>query len=117
MSWVRRGALALIVALAGSVAACGDDGTGPDAGSIRIRIDKTGAGDDADGFQVSLDGGAPVNVAAGQSTVFEDVPRGTHTVTLSGLAPKCTPVSGLTSWTLATSAGREVAAVFAVNCT
>jgi hypothetical protein len=117
MSSVRCGALALMVALGISVAACEDDPTGTDVGSLRVTVRKTGAGNDSDGFRLSLDGAAPVTVAADESHVFDDLPMGTYTVVLSGLAANCTAASNLTSWTVATSPGREVGAAFVVNCT
>ncbi|HEX2635651.1 MAG TPA: hypothetical protein VHL81_00880 [Gemmatimonadales bacterium] len=60
-----------------------------EAGGLRLVISSTGAALDPDGYEVSIDGGAPLALPAeGEVSVASMVP-GDHTLGLSGLAPNC----------------------------
>jgi Tol biopolymer transport system component len=86
------------VALAAALAVgCGSgDGQGVDVPALEIRTTTTGTELDPDGYDVSVDGGAPQAMGLVDSLVIDPLPVGPHTVTLSGLADNCTVPNGPT---------------------
>lgn len=58
-------------------------------GRIEVFVSTTGADPDADGFSVTVDGGAARFVAPGGSVVLGRLSEGSHSVLLSGLAESC----------------------------
>jgi hypothetical protein len=52
-------------------------------------VETNGDGTDPDGYTISVDGGAPRPIGVVQSLRFDDVPIGTHTIVLEGLAENC----------------------------
>jgi hypothetical protein len=58
-------------------------------GRIEVFVSTTGTDSDADGFSVTVDGGAARFVAPGGSVVLDRLSEGSHSVLLSGLAENC----------------------------
>jgi hypothetical protein len=58
-------------------------------GRIEVFVSTTGTDPDADGFSVTVDGGAARLVAPGGSIVLDRLSEGSHSVLLSGLAENC----------------------------
>src|SRR5690349_14980329 len=90
--------VALVAALAAALAAgCGSgDGQGVDVPALVIRTTTTGTELDPDGYQVTVDGGAPQAMGLADSLVVDPLAAGPHTVTLSGLADNCAVSGGAT---------------------
>ena len=79
----------VVGAVTWSCAACGgDDLVGPEPGHIRITTSTAGAGQDPDGYTVTLDSGEPVAIAASASLVL-DAEAGEHTLELAGVSSPC----------------------------
>jgi hypothetical protein len=64
---------------------------------------------------VSIDGGAAQAISINGSATFAALTAGSHTVTLSGLAPNCT-VSGANPQPVSVTAGATTTSSFAVSC-
>jgi hypothetical protein len=88
----------------------------PGSGSIQLTINTAGPDPDPDGYTATLDGTTPIPVPATGSATFPSVAVGSHTVTLSGLAPNCT-ASGGGSASATVSAGAASQVSFTVTCT
>jgi hypothetical protein len=87
----------------------------PGTGSIRVIANTSGSDPDPDGYVATLDGGAGIPVTGGSAT-FPDVPIGSHSVALSGIASNCS-VSGPGSITTTVSAGATTEISFIIGCT
>lgn len=61
----------------------------PQPGPLRIVVSTTGVHPDADGYQVSLDGGTAIPVPANDSIDYASVAGGSHSLDLSGVATNC----------------------------
>ncbi len=89
-------------------------------GVIEVRVTTSGLDQDADGYQVSLDGAAPRPIPTNGLIRILGVSGGTHSLNLSGLAPNCTPL-GSNPTEVSVSVGGAVADVvsapFGVECT
>jgi hypothetical protein len=73
----------------GLVLACGGgDLTEPESGQIRVTTETTGPLPDPDGYILRVDDGTPTVVGT-DATVILTVPRGEHTIELSGLSASC----------------------------
>jgi hypothetical protein len=83
-------------------------------GSIRVTVATTGEDLDPDGYGVTVDD-ATQHIAVNGTLLVEDVPVGSHPVTLSGLAPNCA-VSGDNPLEVAVGSGGTTPAAFAVVC-
>jgi hypothetical protein len=84
-------------------------------GSIRVTT-QTGGGDlDPDGYQISLDGGAPGDIGINSDQTFSGLSAGDHSVTLSGLASNC-QVSGSNTQTASVVAGNTFDVPFTISC-
>jgi hypothetical protein len=59
------------------------------SGELVVSVETNGDGTDPDGYTISVDGGAPRPIGVVQSLRFDDVPIGTHTIVLEGLAENC----------------------------
>src|SRR4029079_1322213 len=66
----------------------------PGTGSIQVSTSTTGPDPDPDGYTATIDGTTPIPVPANGSATFPSVTAGSHTVTLSGVAPNCTASGG-----------------------
>lgn len=124
----RVGTHSLLLALA-LAAACGDS-TGPTGtpadtparGSIQVLVTTTGADVDPDGYLLAIDDSAPTQpVGVNGTTVVRDVPAGTHTVWLKGIATNCMVTArdpnnmyGVTPITL--GAGGSPSVAYSVSC-
>lgn len=89
-------------------------------GVIEVRAPTTGPDADADGYDVSLDGGDSQGLSPNGVIWLTGVTGGTHSVSISHLAPNCLGVSSNPQEVSITVGGavRDTAQVsFAVNCT
>ncbi|MEX2157598.1 MAG: hypothetical protein WD773_12265 [Gemmatimonadales bacterium] len=88
-------------------------------GVIEVTTVTSGVNFDANGYQVSLDGGTPQAVGVNGVVQFSGVSAGDHLVSLGDAAPNC-PVSGENPRTLSVAVGgitRDTArTTFAVAC-
>lgn len=73
-----------------TLSACGSDPISPGEGSVAVTITTTGTDQDPNGYQISVDGMASVNVPSNGTQTLTRVPAGTRTVTVSGIASNCT---------------------------
>jgi len=87
----------------------------PAAGRITVTTATTGTGQDADGYIVTLDGGAPRSVTDAAGVTFDGLEPRLHSVRLGGAAANCT-VQGQNPRIVAVAAGETAVAAFAVNC-
>jgi TolB protein len=96
---------------------CGDDNpSNPSTtGSIQVSASTTGAELDADGYTVTVDGGASQALAINGSATFSSQTVGNHEVELSGVAANCT-VAGDNPRTIAVTAGNATSTTFDVTC-
>jgi PKD domain-containing protein len=84
-------------------------------GSLTATTSTTGSNLDADGYTVAVDGGAPVAIGINGSVTFNNVPAGSRSVTLAGVAANCTVAGGNTQ-TVTVPNGGTVTAPFSVSC-
>ena len=87
----RLGPLLLALAVASLTTACEDDdgGTEPQIGTLMVGNSSFGAGTDADGYVVTIDGQAQTPRATLNVGQYWDLPPGSYAVALSDLAPNC----------------------------
>src|SRR6266700_3058434 len=88
----------------------------PQTGNLTVSTNTSGSNLDADGYTVTVDGGASQAIGTNGSVTFTNLSAGNHTVALSGVAANCT-VSGGTSRTVSVQAGSTVSTAFSVSCT
>jgi hypothetical protein len=86
-----------------------------DAGSIRVTAATSGNLLDTDGYQVSADNGAALELAINGTRTFEGLRPGSHAIRLAGLASNCT-VSGENPRTASVTAGQTVTVSFTITC-
>ena len=86
----------------------------PNAGSIRIATSTAGT-PDPDGYDVTVDDGAPQPIGATGAITVANVAAGVHTVTISGLALGCT-VGGSNPQSVTVAEGATAEVGFAVAC-
>jgi hypothetical protein len=95
--------------------ACGgDDLTQPGTGTVEITTSTSGPGPDPDGYTFDIDGG-PNNPIEPSTTVRLDLPAGSHTVRLAGVAANCTVADNPRSVTIA--GGQTTTVPFVIACT
>ena len=88
----------------------------PSTGTIQVNISTTGADPDPDGYLATLDGSGPtLAVPVGGSALFSDVPAGTHSVAITGIAANCSADAASKSATV--TAGATATVAFDVTCT
>jgi hypothetical protein len=92
----------------------GADLAGPELGSLDVTTATSGPEPDADGYAVSIDGGAPGAIGTNATARHDGLTAGSHTVELSGLAANCTVPSARESVSI--TANSVTAASFAVTC-
>jgi hypothetical protein len=112
------GLVALLLPLA--AVACGDDnnGTGPPpptTGSLEVSAVTAGSDLDADGYTVSVDGGAAQAIGVNGTITVASLSAGDHTVELGGVAANCT-VTGSNPRTVTVVAGSTASTTFNVTC-
>jgi large repetitive protein len=88
----------------------------PEVGSIRITTNTTGTDVDANGYQVSIDGGQGQSIGADATSTIGGVPAGAHTIQLSDVAGNCTVANG-TSRDVSVAPGVTAIVDFTVTCT
>src|SRR5207302_2563567 len=83
----------------------------------RVTTSTTGASPDVDGYSVAVDNGTSQHIDPNNSTgvTFTDLPVGSHTAVLSGVAANCT-VTGGNSKTVNVTAGNTAIAAFDISC-
>ncbi|PYP49552.1 MAG: hypothetical protein DMD45_14100, partial [Gemmatimonadetes bacterium] len=87
----------------------------PPTGSLTVTTSTSGQSQDPDGYTFALDNGPPQPIGVSRSITLTDVPAGSHTVVLSGVAGNCTVTNG-TSRTVTLSAGGSATASFTITC-
>lgn len=114
---VSRTLAVLLATLSALWLGCGGgaDLAGPALGALEITTTTTGPEPDADGYAVSIDGGAAEPVGTDTTLRKEELAAGDHTVELSGLAANCA-VAGGSSLAVTVAANAVAAASFAVTC-
>jgi len=95
---------------------CDEDPIAPTTGSIQVQASTSGTGTDADGYTVSIDGGAAVPIAVDGTITIPGLQPGNRTVELGGIDAACT-VSSANPTTAAIIAGDTAAVAFSVTCT
>jgi hypothetical protein len=91
-----RGLGWLVLACAAGSVGCGEPTDTSSSGRIRIGVTTSGADPQTQEYLLTLDGDRPLAITPNGSTVYDDVPEGTHVVHLFALADNCA-VSGTTS--------------------
>ena len=84
------------------------------AGSITVTAETSGEVD-ADGYLVSVNGGAPQVVDANGSVTFADVPIGENVVAIDGIADNCT-LSGTSTRSVNVFPGETANASYQLQC-
>lgn len=88
MRWLAVAATILSAACGGGG---GDGGTGPaPTGSVTVTVATTGTALDPDGYALSLDDGAAIDLPVNGSQTISGLAVGKHTVALVGVAGTCT---------------------------
>jgi predicted RNA-binding protein with TRAM domain len=106
---------AFLLCLAGSTLACGDEVTPPSTtGTLEITTTTTGVEPDPDGYTVQVDAGATQSIGSSATLQNPDLPPGSHTVQLGGLAANCTVAQN--PRTVSVAAGETSTVSFAVTC-
>ena len=88
---------------------------GATTGNLQIVTVTTGPSQDANGYLISIDGGAGQPIATNTSVTLSNVTAILHTVELQGLAPNC-GVSGGNPLGVAVGAGETARVEFRVTC-
>src|ERR1051325_8081450 len=88
----------------------------PTTGDLAVTTATSGSNIDADGYTVTVDGGASQAISTNASAPLSGRAAASHTVVLSGVASNCS-VSGGTSRTVSVPAGGTATTSFAVRCT
>ena len=90
---IRSAAMLLGIVTCVALVGCGDSGdspTGPQTGSVLLRLTTTGKRPDPDGFLARVDGGVPQVVPVNGTVEFQALAGGAHILTLDGVAWNCT---------------------------
>ena len=114
----REAGLALLVAGAALTAlgcAGGDIPLAPASGIVTITTSTTGPESDADGYAVSIDGGAETAIPASGTIQRDNVEPGDHSIRLTGVAAHCT-VAGENPRSVSIPAGETVTVTFQLSC-
>jgi Tol biopolymer transport system component len=116
--WNGRSVLATLVGIgvAAVLGSCGGDATGPDTGAITITTVTSGDEPDADGYSISVDGGAGRNVPATGSIVIDGLSAGAHNLAVSGVANNCALAQSADLNSVSVAAGGNASVALAVLC-
>ncbi|HUR93497.1 MAG TPA: hypothetical protein VMY76_02865, partial [Gemmatimonadales bacterium] len=87
----------------------------PAPGSISVTTETSGPGQDADGYAVTLDGGAGLPIGGDATLPLPDLAAGQHSVGLAGIAANCS-LEGDNPRVVTVSAGTVAQVAFAVTC-
>lgn len=118
--WVHAlaGGLAALGAIGASGCGAGERLIAPpadDTGAIEVGTATSGRNADRNGFAVTLDGVAVLNVAVNASVVISGVPPGPHLIGLGDVAATCT-VQGQHPLDVIVVTGATVSVAFDVSC-
>jgi hypothetical protein len=86
-----------------------------DVGSVAISVSTVGEDQDADGYEIVVDGGAPAAIGINGSMTAGGLTPGDHTVALEDVASNCSVAAG-NPRTVTVVAGQTASAAFAVTC-
>ncbi len=111
--WCRvvRAAMSLVV-----ITSCGNSADVPDTGEIRVTVATVGPEPDSNGYRVKLDGAGDRWLGPEDSTSFEGVGPGNHSVLLGDVADNCVAADGGPR-DVTVSAGLAEHVAFRVTCT
>ena len=98
-----------------TLACGGDGGTDVVLPSLRVTTATSGVEIDADGYGVSIDGGAAQSIGVNSTLTAEALTDGQHSVELSGLATNCS-VQGDNPQPVSVVAGATATAAFVIIC-
>jgi hypothetical protein len=87
----------------------------PTTGSLRVSVTTSGGSQDPDGYTVAVDGGTPQNVTISGNRTVPDLPPGSHSALLAGVAGNCS-VAGENPKTATVVAGQTAMLAFQVSC-
>src|SRR5205814_350114 len=87
----------------------------PQTGNLTVSTSTSGSNIDADGYTVTVDGGASQAIGTNGSVTFTGLAAGSHSVALSGVAANCS-VSGANPQTVNVPSGGTATASFTVSC-
>ena len=101
--------------LGGLVLACGEDLTAPETGTIEVTSVTGGDPTDPNGYALAVDGMAGRPLGTNSTLTLAGLPAGSHTLSISGLAPNCT-LSTPNPLTTTVPAGGTARVVFEIGC-
>lgn len=101
--------------LVGFGCAGGDVQAPPTTGSLAITTATSGPEPDADGYAITIDGGAEAAIGTNATLHRDSLDPGDHSVRLTGLAANCA-VEGENPRSVLVSAGATADASFAITC-
>lgn len=99
-----------------TLAACGSDPISPGQGTVQVTVTTTGVDPDANGYQISVDGATAVTVPSNGTQALANVPVGTRSLTVSGIASNCT-LAGANPRSVTVSRGQTSNVTLSVTCT
>ncbi len=108
-----------ILSFIGLIAGCASGGTddgGNSTGDLLVVIETNGEDIDPNGYELSIDAGAPVSVGSNANRLFEDLPSGPHTLGIAGIAANCTLV-GESPRTVPVVTDDQTTVTVVINCT
>ena len=88
----------------------------PETGTITVSVSTSGVAPDPDGYTVAVDTRPAQSLGVNGSRTVSDLPVGSHTVLLAGLASNCS-VDGENPLSATVTAGQTTSVAFAVTCT
>jgi hypothetical protein len=105
-----------LMALAAGCAGGGTDDGGNSTGDLMIVMETNGFDIDPNGYELSIDAGAPIAIGSNAAQLFEDLTSGPHSLAIAGIAANCTLVGeSPRSVPVVTDQRTDVTVV--VNCT
>jgi hypothetical protein len=107
-----------VLIAAGLSPACGgaDNLTEPVTGTLEITSSIVGSPTDAGGFTLQVDARPAQPIAVGETFRLPDLPPGSHTIEMRGLAPRCS-VEGMNPRTVTISPGQTTTVSVSIVCT
>jgi hypothetical protein len=85
-------------------------------GDLLVVIETNGEDIDPNGYELSIDAGAPVSVGSNANRLFEDLTSGPHTLGIAGIAANCTLV-GESPRTVPVVTDNQTTVTVVINCT
>jgi hypothetical protein len=87
----------------------------PASGSISVTIETSGAGQDPDGYAVTLDGGSGLPIGADGTLALSDLAPGAHAVGLTGISANCR-LDGDNPRAVSVASGTVASVAFSITC-